>query len=132
MLPRFHVLKRVLKHGFGLWFWGPAVHPLMAIRPLPPVQKLERIIKQLDILREVWPRISSGSCRFALGIVAKDVVDLAEELHSSKAPAPGFTRNEKALLKLGLGVIAAIALFLGGAHLGRNDCPARSVVRVGP
>ena len=132
MLPRFHVLK----HGFKAMLWvmvlGSRRPSLMAIQPLPPVQKLERIIKQLDILREVWPRIGSGSCRLALGIVAKDVVDLAEELHSSKAPAPGFTRNEKALLKLGLGVIAAIALFLGGAHLGRNDCPAPNVARVGP
>ncbi len=104
----------------------------MAIQPLPPVRKLERIIKQLDILREVWPRISSGACCFALGIVAEDVVDLAEELRASKPPAPGFTRNEKALLKLGSGGIVAIALVLGGAHLGRNDCPAPSVARVGP
>lgn len=104
---------------------------LMAIQPLPPVRKLERIIKQLDILREVWPRIGSGSCRFALSMVAKDVVDLAEELRASKAPTTGFTRREKTLLKLALGGIAAIALVLGGAHLGRNDCPAPNVARVG-
>jgi hypothetical protein len=103
----------------------------MAIQPLPPVRKLERIIKQLDILREVWPRIGSGSCRFALSMVAKDVVDLAEELRASKAPTTGFTRREKTLLKLALGGIAAIALVLGGAHLGRNDYPAPNVARVG-
>ena len=104
---------------------------IMAIQPLPSVRKLERIIKQLSILRDGWPRISSVACQFALVSVAKNVVDLAHELRTGATPAPGFTRNEKALLKLGLGGIAAIALVLGGAHLGRNDCPAPNVARVG-
>jgi hypothetical protein len=103
----------------------------MAIQPLPSVRKLERIIRQLDILRELWPRISSGACRHSLLIAAQDVVDLTDELRSGATSAPGFTRNEKALLKLGLGGIAAIALVLGGAHLGRNDCPAPNIARVG-
>ena len=104
----------------------------MAIQPLPPVRKLERIIKQLDILREVWPRISSGSCRFALGIVAKDVVDLAEELRGNKPPAPGFTKTEKALLGLFAAAFLVGASVQVGVHLGKHSCPAPNVARVGP
>ena len=104
----------------------------MAIQPLPPVRKLERIIKQLDILREAWPRISSGACRHALGIAALDIVDLADGLRASKAPAPGFNRSERGLLALALGAIAAGGFFLAGVHYERHNSFAPNVARVGP
>jgi hypothetical protein len=104
---------------------------IMAIQPLPSVRKLERIIKQLSILRDGWPRISSVACQFALVSVAKDVVDLAHELRTGATPAPSFTRNEKRLLFLTLGALAAASFFLAGVHYERHNSFAPNVARVG-
>lgn len=116
-------------------FWvmvlGSRRPSLMTIQPLPSARKLERIIKQLDILREVWPRISSGACRHALCIAALDIVDLADGLRASKAPAPGFNRSERKLLALSLEALAAGGFFLAGVHYERHNSFAPNVARVG-
>ena len=134
MLPRFHVSKRVLKrvskHGFGLWFWGPN-----ALRQLMPhllsAKKLDRVIHQLTILREVWPRIDISSCIQALNAAADRIDDVVDDLRPGSAPVPGFTRREVTLLTMVLTGLLSVAFLLGGVHLGRYSCPAPNVARVG-
>ena len=121
----------VLKPCFGLWFWGPA-----ALRQLMPhlrsAKKLDRVIHQLTILREVWPRIDTSSCTQALNVAADRIDDVVDDLRPGSAPAPGFTRREATLLTMVLAGLLSVAFLSGGVHLGRHSCPAPNVARVGP
>ena len=56
---------------------------------------------------------------------------LAEQLDTRTTPAPGFTRNERKLLALALGTIAAGGFFLAGVHFERHYSFAPNVARVG-
>ena len=131
MLPRFHVLKRVSKHGFGVWFWGPtAIHWLMP--HLQSLKRLDRVIHQLTILRETWRRIDTSGCIQALNVAADGLDDLVDELSPGSAPAPGFTSRELTAVTMVLAGLLASAFLLGGVHLGQHSCPAPNVARVGP
>ena len=121
----------VLKPCFGLWFWGPtALHQLMP--HLRSTKKLDKIIHQLTILREVWPRIYTSSCIQAFNVVADGLDDLVDELSPGSAPVPGFTKTEKALLGLFAAAFLVGASVQVGVHLGRHSCPAPNLERVGP
>ena len=103
----------------------------MAIRLLPPAHKLDNILRQLTSLRSVWHRISPSRRIQSLNIAADGLDDLVEQLDTGFAPAPGFTRNERKLLTLALGVLAAGGFFLAGVHYERHNSFAPNVARVG-
>ena len=103
----------------------------MAIRPLPPAHQLDNVLRQLTSLRSVWDRISPSRRIQSLNIAADGLDDLVEQLDTGLAPTPGFTRNEKRLLTLSLGAIAAGGFFLAGVHYERHNSFAPNVARVG-
>ena len=91
----------------------------------------DRVIHQLYILREAWGRIGSSSCIQALNVAADGLNGVVNDLRPGSAPAPGFTKTEKALLLLFATAFLVGASVLVGVHLGRNDCPAHpGVARV--
>ena len=99
---------------------------------LRSAKKLDKIIHQLTNLREVWERIGPSSCIQALNVAADGLDDVVDELSPGSAPAPGFTRNERKLMGLALGAIAAGGFFLAGVHYERHNSFAPNVARVGP
>lgn len=135
MAPTVSRFEACFKTCFKAWFWvivlGSLAHPFMAIRPLPPAHKLDNILRQLTSLRSVWDRISPSRCIQSLNIAADGLDDLVEQLDTGIAPAPGFTKTEKALLGLFAAAFLAGASVLVGVHFGRHSCPAPNVARVG-
>ena len=104
----------------------------MAIQPLPPAHQIDNVLRQLTSLRIIWDRISPGCRVECLRIAIGRLNRLAEQLDIKIAPAPGFTRNERRLLTLGLGALAAGGFFLAGVHYERHNFFAPNVARVGP
>ena len=98
---------------------------------LQSAKKLDKIIRQLTILREGWERIDASICTQALNVAADGLDDVVCELSPGSA-APGFTKTEKALLGLFVAAFLVGASVLAGDHLGRHSCPAPNVARVGP
>ena len=105
---------------------------LMAIQPLPPVHKLDNILRQLTSLRSVWHRISPSRRIQSLNVAADGLDELVEQLDTGHTPASGITRNERRLLTLTLGAIVAAGFFLAGVHYERHNSFAPNVARVGP
>ena len=103
----------------------------MAIQPLPPAHQLDNVLRQLVNLRSVWDRISPSRRAQSLHIAADGLGSLAQQLDAGTAPAPNFTKTEKALLGLFATAFLVGASVQVGVHLGRHSCPAPSVARVG-
>ena len=98
---------------------------------LRSAKKLDNIIRQLSILREVWGRIDTSSCIQSLNVAADGLDDVVDELSPGSAPSPGFTKTEKALLGLFATAFLVGASVLVGVHLCRHSCPPPNVARVG-